>query len=535
MTDMLPTLAISTQGYLALVYLLAAALFIFGLKLLSRVQTAPKGNMISACGMLVAVCATFFYLTGGQLISLVWIVIALAIGGTIGATMALKVPMTGMPQMVAVFNGFGGIASLLVACGDYAFRFGQPAMEALKGQRGVSPEAAMNLIQSLEITRDSSALQIASWDSLLATGLATLIGGVTFTGSLVAWCKLSEAKVPSAEEKGSSPLDQVGFVLATLRAKFTGLVPDSPVQFPGQKVVTIALLVVGLILAFALISLPGAWWAVLLIAILALVLGVLLVVGIGGADMPVVIALLNSYSGLAAAMAGFVLGNFALIITGALVGASGLILTSIMCKAMNRSLLNVLFGGFGAASSGGTVKGKEHVNEFTAEDAAIRLEAARQVMFVPGYGMAVAQAQHAVKELADEMENRGIDVKYAIHPVAGRMPGHMNVLLAEAGVPYEQLLDLEQANPEFSKTDVSVVIGANDVTNPAARDDENSPIYGMPILNVDESQTVFVIKRSLSPGFAGIDNELFYHDNTGMVFGDGKSVVNNLVNELQQL
>jgi NAD(P) transhydrogenase subunit beta len=334
---------------------------------------------------------------------------------------------------------------------------------------------------------------------------------------------------------GSSPIEKAGFYLAKWRAKFTSLVPDSPVQFPAQKVVTLALLGLALLLSFVLIGAPTAWWGVLLIALIALVLGVLLVVGIGGADMPVVIALLNSYSGLAASMAGFVLGNFALIITGALVGASGLILTSIMCKAMNRSLLNVLFGGFGAATSGGTVKGKEHVHEFSPEDAAIRLEAARQVMFVPGYGMAVAQAQHAVKELADELENRGVDVKYAIHPVAGRMPGHMNVLLAEAGVPYEQLLDLEQANPEFAKTDVAIVIGANDVTNPAARDDENSPIYGMPILDVDEAQTVFVVKRSLSPGFAGIDNELFYHDNTGMVFGDGKSVVNNLVNELQQL
>jgi NAD(P) transhydrogenase subunit beta len=529
------TLAISTKGWLALVYLLAAVLFIFGLKMLSKVKTAPRGNLTSAIGMLLAVAATFFYIQGGEWISLVWILIAIAVGAAVGTAMALKVPMTGMPQMVAIFNGFGGIASLLVACADFAGRFTQPVAEALRERRGISLEAAQNMLATADLTRGDSALQIASWDSLLATGLATLIGGVTFTGSMIAWGKLSEAEMPSAEDKPGSPLEKVGHYLAIVRAKVTGIVPDQPVQLPGQKVVTIGLLVLALVLAFTLINMPAAWWAVLLIAIFALTLGVLLVIGIGGADMPVVIALLNSYSGLAAAMAGFVLENFALIITGALVGASGLILTSIMCKAMNRSLLNVLFGGFGAATGGATVRGKEHVHAFSPEDAAIRLEAARSVMFVPGYGMAVAQAQHSVKELADELQRRGIEVRYAIHPVAGRMPGHMNVLLAEAGVPYEQLLDLEQANPEFPKTDVAIVIGANDVTNPAARNDENSPIYGMPILDVDQTQTCFVIKRSLSPGFAGIDNELFYHDNTGMIFGDGKSVANSLVNELQQL
>jgi len=529
------TLAIGTKGWLALVYLLAAVLFIFGLKLLSRVKTAARGNLISATGMLLAVAATFFYISGGELISLVWIAIGIATGAVVGTLLALKVPMTGMPQMVAIFNGFGGIASLLVACADFAFRFFQPLTEALKNRRGVSPEAAANVLTSMDLSRGQSALYVASWDSLLATGLATLIGGVTFTGSMVAWGKLSEATMPDAEDKGTSPLDKLAFHLARLRAWFTGLIPDQPIQLPGQKVATIGLLVLALVLSFTLINWPAGWWAVVLIALFALTLGVLLVIGIGGADMPVVIALLNSYSGLAASMAGFVLGNFALIITGALVGASGLILTSIMCKAMNRSLLNVLFGGFGAAAGGATVKGKEHVNAFSPEDAAIRLEAARSVMFVPGYGMAVAQAQHAVKDLADELKSRGTEVRYAIHPVAGRMPGHMNVLLAEAGVPYEELLDLEHANPEFAKADVAVVLGANDVTNPAARTDQASPIYGMPILDVDQAQTVFVIKRSLSPGFAGIDNELFYHDNTGMIFGDGKSVVTSLADELQQL
>jgi NAD(P) transhydrogenase subunit beta len=530
------TLAIGKPGWLALVYLLAAVLFIFGLKMLARVRTAARGNMISALGMLLAVIATFFYISGGQWISLIWIVLALAIGATIGAAMAIKVPMTGMPQMVAIFNGFGGLASLIVACADFASRLTTTASTAMGPMKPGAREEARLILEQIGLgPAEASALQIGSWDSLLATGLATLIGGVTFTGSLVAWGKLSEAKAPDESEAGARLADKLAFYFAKYRAKFADVFPDQPIQFPAQKVITLSLLALGLILSVVLVSMPTAWWAVLLVAIFALVLGVLLVIGIGGADMPVVIALLNSYSGLAASMAGFVLGNFALIITGALVGASGLILTSIMCKAMNRSLLNVLFGGFGAATAGGAIKGKEHVHEFSPEDAAIRLEAARSVMFVPGYGMAVAQAQHSVKELADELENRGVEVRYAIHPVAGRMPGHMNVLLAEAGVPYEQLLDLEQANPELPKSDVAIVIGANDVTNPAARNDENSPIYGMPILDVDQAQTCFVIKRSLSPGFAGIDNELFYHDNTGMIFGDGKTVVNNLVNELQQL
>ncbi|MEZ6192274.1 MAG: NAD(P)(+) transhydrogenase (Re/Si-specific) subunit beta [Phycisphaerales bacterium] len=465
----LSTLALHKADWLNLVYLLAAVLFYLGLKMLSSVKTARKGNMVSALGMLIAAGATFFYLSGGQAISLVWIAVALAIGTAIGLVLALRVPMTGMPEMVALLNGFGGIASLLVACGDYL----NPHTES------------------------------GNWHALLAIGLATLIGGLTFTGSLVAYCKLAGK-----------------------------LVPDAPVQFAGQKVLIAIMLIGGLVLSGFLVAKPDFGFALILITLLALVLGVLLVIGIGGADMPVVIALLNSYSGIAASMAGFVLNNSALIITGALVGASGIILTNIMCKAMNRSLMNVLFGGVGGAVAGGGKGPQGEARSFNIEDAAIVLDAARLVIIVPGYGMAVAQAQHAVKEFAQQLANRSIEVKYAIHPVAGRMPGHMNVLLAEADVPYEQLLDLEQVNPMFEQADVALVIGANDVTNPAARHDTSSPIYGMPILDVDKARTVFVIKRSMNPGFAGIQNELYFKENTGMIFGDAKKVVNDLTAEL---
>jgi len=469
-------LALAKPDALNLVYLVAAVLFIFGLKMLSKVRTARAGNLVSALGMLVATVATFFYLTGPTAVSLVWVVLAIIIGSAVGLVMALRVQMTGMPQMVALLNGFGGLASLLVATGEYAHRYAD------------------------------DSLAIISWDSKLTIGLATLIGGVTFTGSVVAWAKLQGVK----------------------------WMPDKPVQFAGGKVLIAAMLVGSLVLSFALIGKPTFYFGLILIVMLSLALGVLLVIGIGGADMPVVIALLNSYSGVAAAMAGFVLSppNFALIITGSLVGASGLILTNIMCKAMNRSLLNVLFGGVGGAvSTSGGVDNRE-ARAFTIEDAAIVFDAAGSVMIVPGYGMAVAQAQHAVKELDEALTQRGIRVAYAIHPVAGRMPGHMNVLLAEAGIPYEKLLDLDQANAEFEQTDVALVIGANDVVNPAARSDKGSPIYGMPILDVDKSRHVFVIKRSMNPGFAGIQNDLFFAENTGMVFGDAKKVVADLTKEL---
>jgi len=470
------TLALTQSDVLNLLYLLAAALFIVGLKMLSKVRTAPRGNLVSAGGMLLAALVTFFYISGGEAISLVWIAIALLIGSAVGLWLALKTPMTAMPQMVALLNGFGGIASLLVAGGDYL--------------------NAENIVSR-------------PWHELLAVGLAVLIGGVTFTGSLVAFGKLQGLKIT----------------------------PSAPVQFPGNKLVIAAALLLSLGLCGCLTANPDAGWAVIVIALAALGLGVLLVIGIGGADMPVVVSLLNSYSGLAASMAGFVLNNQALIITGALVGASGLILTNIMCKAMNRSLANVLFGGVGAGDSGGTSGSgeKRDARSYNADDVAIQLDAASQVVIVPGYGMAVAQAQHAVKDLFDLLTARGITVKFGIHPVAGRMPGHMNVLLAEADVPYDVLCDLETINPQFGQTDVVIVIGANDVTNPAARTEKDSPIYGMPILDVDKARSVVIIKRSLSAGYAGVDNELFYMPNAGMLFGDGKAMVSALVSELKDI
>lgn len=488
-----------------LIYLLAAVMFIVGLKMLGKVETAAQGNRISAVGMLLATVITFFYITDGTWLSLLWIIPALAIGGFAGMVMAKRVEMTQMPQMVALLNGFGGIASMLVALADY--------FHTLNFQRAWDKEQAAFLAVN-DGMATVSELTFFGGGQVFATGLAIAIGAITFTGSIMAFGKLQG----------------------------TAWAPDQPVQLPQQKWIVFGGLGFLAIMILCLMIWPAAWPFVLLMTIVALGVGVLLVIGIGGADMPVVVALLNSYSGVAAAMAGFVLGNYALIITGSLVGSSGLILTNIMCKAMNRSLMNVLFGGMGGAPSGGaspsvsggpTDQGK--AQESTPEDAAIVLEAASSVVVVPGYGMAVAQAQHAVKELAGELEAKGISVTYAIHPVAGRMPGHMNVLLAEAGVEYDGLLDLEPANAKLESADVALVIGANDVTNPAARTDQTSPLYGMPILNVDAARTVFVIKRSLNPGFAGIQNPLYFQDNTRMVFGDAKKVVTELVNELEQI
>jgi NAD(P) transhydrogenase subunit beta len=428
--------------------------------------------------------------------------------------MAKRVEMTQMPQMVALLNGLGGVASLLVALSDYLSRFGAITNEQVRqivaGQNvgtSYTPERWETLAGLLN--------QYPNWSTLLAIGLAVVIGAITFTGSVMAFGKLQGVK----------------------------WAPDQPVQLPGQRMIVLGGLGACVLFVLFLMIWPGGWPWLVLMTLLALGLGVLLVIGIGGADMPVVVALLNSYSGIAAAMAGFVLNNYALIITGSLVGSSGLILTNIMCKAMNRSLMNVLFGGMGAVSGGGSGGGPASAGlaeqgtatESSPEDAAIVLEAASSVVVVPGYGMAVAQAQHAVKELATELESKGISVTYAIHPVAGRMPGHMNVLLAEAGVEYDVLLDLEPANAKLESADVALVIGANDVTNPAARHDQSSPLYGMPILNVDQARTVFVIKRSLNPGFAGIQNPLYFLDNTRMVFGDAKKVVGELVGELEQL
>jgi H+-translocating NAD(P) transhydrogenase subunit beta len=388
--------------------------------------------------------------------------------------MARTVKMTGIPQMVALLNGFGGGASALVA-GDEYIRFA-----------GGTIDAPMNVQATIM--------------------LSVLIGALTFSGSLVAFGKLQE------------------------------LITGRAITYPGQKVVNGLIFGGTFALAAYLVAADANLPLYMVLSGAALLIGVLFVLPIGGADMPVVISLLNSFSGIAASMTGFVLGNNVLIISGALVGASGIILTKIMCDAMNRSLANVLFGAFGAnVTASAAVAGGEGrpVRDITGEDAAILLGYARSVVFVPGYGMAVSQAQHQVRELADLLQSRGVDVKYAIHPVAGRMPGHMNVLLAEANVPYDQLIEMEQINPEFDRTDVAVVIGANDVVNPAARHDAASPIYGMPILDVDKAKTVIVMKRSMNPGFAGIENELFFAENTRMLFGDARKSLTTLVQEVK--
>ncbi|MFN4279030.1 NAD(P)(+) transhydrogenase (Re/Si-specific) subunit beta [Thermosynechococcus sp.] len=455
-------------------YLGAAALFILGLKKLGSPATARQGNRLAALGMLIAIGVT---LLDRQMISYTGILVALGLGSVIGAIAAYTVEMTAMPQMVGLLNGLGGAASALVGIGEFC------RLVAL----GEPPTAG----------------------TLITMILGVLIGSVTLSGSLVAFGKLQ------------------------------GLIPGTPILFPLQQAINLGLLVAFLVGSGLVWSDPSQlrlFWGLVAIAG---TLGVLFVLPIGGADMPVVISLLNSLSGLAASAAGFIVGNSMLIIAGALVGASGLILTQIMCKAMNRSLADVLFGGFGRATGGGT-EGTTHataksVHTIDPEAGAMMLGYAKSVVIVPGYGMAVAQAQHSVKELADQLERLGVEVKYAIHPVAGRMPGHMNVLLAEANVPYPQLKDMEDINPEFEHVDVALVIGANDVVNPAARTNPGSPVYGMPILDVDRARHTIVIKRSLNPGFAGIDNELFYKEKTFMLFGNAKDVLNQLIAEVKQL
>ena len=460
------------------VYLIAAITFIFGLKGLSGPTTAQLGNRVAAAGMLAAVIATFLE----QQVAAAWILVlpAIAIGTVIGFVGARQVPMTAMPQMVAIFNGAGGGAAALVS--------------------------------TLEYLRATGAGG-ASVGEVIAILLGLMIGAVSFSGSVIAFGKLQ------------------------------GLIDAKAFKYAGQQLVTGGLFAGMLVLALVLVadaagilSAPREL-ALGLVGLLALAFGVALVMPIGGADMPVVISLLNAYTGLAVAMAGFSIGNQMLIVAGTLVGASGTILTRLMSKAMNRSLGNVLFGAFGAATAtkaGAKTDDGRTFREVSAEDAAILLGYAQSVIIVPGYGLAVAQAQHNVRELADLLEAKGIEVRYAIHPVAGRMPGHMNVLLAEANVPYEKLFDMEQINEDFQRADVALVIGANDVTNPAARKDTASPIYGMPILNVDQAQNIIVIKRSMKPGFAGIDNELYLDPKTGMLFGDAKDAVSRVVNELKK-
>ena len=452
-------------------YIVASILFILGIKMLGSADTARKGNRMSSLGMLIAVVATLM----ASEMDYTWIVAGIVVGAAIGAIWAKRVQMTGMPELVALFNGFGGLASLLVGSAEY-FRMGAP-------QAGDPPLAF----------------------TVGVIVLTVLIGGITFTGSLIAYLKLS------------------------------GKMSGKAIQFGGQHVINAIILLGILALGVVIAMNPSAENSATLILVaigLALLLGVLSVIPIGGGDMPVVISFLNSCSGLAAAAAGFVILNNVLIVAGCLVGASGLILTVIMCKGMNRTLGNVLFSGFGASAGKGTGSAVEgEMKGISVEDAYYVLEAANSVVVIPGYGMAVAQAQHAVKELGEILESNGAEVRYAVHPVAGRMPGHMNVLLAEADVPYEQLCEMDDVNPTLPATDVVIVIGANDVVNPAASEDPASPIYGMPIINAHEAQTVFALKRGKGAGFSGLENQLFFRPNCRMIYGDAKATVSSLVTQ----
>ncbi len=463
----------TADKWINLAYIAASLLFIIGVKKLSSPKTARQGNGFSSMGMLLAVVVTLWH---KDIIGYQWIITGLLAGAVIGAVSARIVKMTAMPEMVALFNGSGGIASLLV--GWSVYHVGST----------FTPSTTIPII------------------------LSVLIGGVTFTGSLIAWGKLSE------------------------------IISGKPHIFKGQHILN-ALILVVLVAAGVLLAVKPSgmlfgtniamYHIFLVLVVFSWILGVLMVIPIGGADMPVVISLLNSFSGLAAAAAGFVINNNVLIVSGSLVGASGIILTQIMSKAMNRSVSNILFSGFGSAVSSGGSAEQGDVKPINIDDAYLVLEAARSVVIIPGYGMAVAQAQHVVRELAELMEKNGTEVNFAIHPVAGRMPGHMNVLLAEANVDYDKLREMDDINPTMPTVDVAIVIGANDVVNPAARKDESSPIYGMPIINADYARTVIVLKRSMRPGFAGIENPLFFKDNTRMLFGDAKQSIQGLVAEFK--
>jgi len=453
-------------------YLLSSVLFIFGIKRLSHPRTARSGNLIASMGMLIAIVIT---LVVSDSLSYERIGIGIIIGTIIGAFFAARVEMTQMPQMVAIFNGFGGIASALVAAAEFV--------------------------------NASKSFPYGETFTYSTISLSLFIGTLTFTGSFIAFGKLQ------------------------------GFVSGKPIVFPGQQLINglIASSIIGL--AVYIVLFPNDLNYFYLLISMSAVIGITLTIPIGGADMPVVISLLNSYSGVAAASTGFVLDNNALIISGALVGASGLILTNIMCKGMNRSLPNVIFGAVGLEQDTGSDGEAKEINikSYSTEEAAMIFDTAEKIIVVPGYGLAVAQAQHAVREVADYLSGKGKKVLYAIHPVAGRMPGHMNVLLAEANVPYDQLKDLDEVNNEFEDCDVALVLGANDVVNPAARHDTSSPIYGMPILNVDKSQTVIINKRTMNTGFAGVQNELFGYDNSIMVFGDAKDMLQKLLKDLKEL
>ncbi len=473
----------SLDTLIRFVYIAAAACFVLGLHLMNSPATARRGNQLSAAGMAGAVFGTLLLIAAGDVSTtgtLIWpiIVVGIAIGGGAGAYGARTVKMTAMPQLVSIFNAMGGGAAALVAIDEFV------------RAAGVGPHT----LGTAEV---------------VATVLDVVIGSVTFTGSLLAAGKLQ------------------------------GIVTGTPVKLPFGQAVNVVLAVVALATALYLIVVGQVLAVLVLLLLAALVFGVTMVLPIGGADMPVVISLLNAFTGTAVAMAGFVIDNPVLIIAGALVGASGGILTKLMADAMNRSILNIIVGGFGTGDLGvpttATTASGGSVRELTVDDAAIQLAYAQHVIIVPGYGLAVAQAQHVTAELAGLLEERGVDIKYAIHPVAGRMPGHMNVLLAEANVPYPQLVEMEEINPEFQRADVALVLGANDVTNPAARSDPSSPIYGMPILDVDEAASIIVVKRSMRPGYAGIDNLLYSDPKTGMLFGDAKDVLTQLITAVKAL
>ncbi|MBK1708410.1 NAD(P)(+) transhydrogenase (Re/Si-specific) subunit beta [Marichromatium gracile] len=447
----------------ALAYLAAAVLFILGLKGLTHPATARRGNLYAMLGMVIAIAAT---LLGAQVQSYGFIIAGIAIGAVIGAVVAVRIQMTAMPQLVAALHSFVGMAAVLVGIGTFLERSASGGLDAL-------------------LMSEISA--------------GVVIGAITFTGSVIAFGKLQ------------------------------GLIGGAPVRFAGQHLLN-ALIVLATVALAVHFALTGSLLSLLLMTLLALLLGFTLIIPIGGADMPVIISMLNSYSGWAAAATGFTLHNNLLIIVGALVGCSGAILSFIMCRAMNRSILNVVFGGFGSSGGGGgesagAQAAERGVKSAAVEDAVYWMEDAARVIVVPGYGMAVAQAQHALKELMQQLEGRGVEVRFAIHPVAGRMPGHMNVLLAEADIPYENVQEMDEINPDFPGTDVVLVVGANDVVNPAAREDASSPIYGMPILEAGRARQVYFLKRSMRPGYSGVDNLLFYQDNTSLIFGDAKDTI----------
>ncbi|MCU0835313.1 MAG: NAD(P)(+) transhydrogenase (Re/Si-specific) subunit beta [Chromatiaceae bacterium] len=459
-----------TANQQAVAYLVSAVLFIFALKGLTHPATARRGNFLGMIGMALAIAAT---LLGAEVTSYGLIALAVLLGAPIGVFVAMRIKMTAMPQLVAALHSFVGMAAVLVAIGTFLNRRAAGTLDAvLMGE--------------------------------ISAGI--VIGAITFTGSVIAFAKLQ------------------------------GIMSGAPIKFPGQHALNAAIAVATLLLAVHF-AMTGSLWSLILMTLLAFVLGGTLIIPIGGADMPVIISMLNSYSGWAAAATGFTLHNNLLIIVGALVGFSGAILSYIMCRAMNRSIINVVFGGFGTGeggeSSAGAQAAEKGVKSASVEDAVYWMEDAGKVIVIPGYGMAVAQAQHALKELMELLEARGVEVKFAIHPVAGRMPGHMNVLLAEADIPYEHVLEMDEINPEFASTDVALVVGANDVVNPAAKTDKSSPIYGMPILEAGKARQVYFLKRSMRPGYSGVDNLLFYQENTSLVFGDAKDTIEGMVNVLK--